>query len=733
MTVTQSENNSIVRLKKLEIENFRGLIGRRTLDVDADLVLIDGPNGYGKTSLLEAIILLLTGWHPALIDGKPVASRQLTGSSGGARYAEGTLSAIAVKKARKTSKDKEAEEPSEDKEAEETCEEVVIGIELSDYPSRPNGIDDSFFKKPDKQDSEDEQDWDAWELEGRLMSFFQERVRQSFDDAVRGRTLSEALNENPYRVTKTMEAVKRADAELARKLNKNRDELDKLRSNEESWRQAIPEFGKWIDAFHSLHHTIREYFARWPTMPPIRDGSDHNTSYDKDSLDPLEVFADEWMQEETGSHFFDPGTFLQRYREAVRSRIEEYRRDSDSDIENKEYKKLKEKLTECEREIAQIDRNYPSLERDVDRFIYHFRDGLYHCDVRLSAARWFSILSEKADEWAKLAREASGMGRDSGASPLARVSRELEQVDPDAAWQLAKALYDWIKPREEAWNRRKALEEERRDLKEQLDEIRTSEKLDQLESLNDRFRLVAQELEKYWKSQRKARDAVNRKNELEAEKAFFLDAREALDQFNTALDKITAPSSEIADKVVIMLNRLMFRFSLVEGFLPVKIDESNNERWMPLTNDERKIDDLSTGQKAQLAVGLMAAQNLAVGSDRLPSILVLDDVSSAYDLSNLTREALLWRQLAYGGKGKHKRQVFISSHHEDMTNNLIDLLMPPDGKRMRLLRFVGWRPDTGPEIEQYEVDPTAAVRCRDGKADSQELKSFTEALCHLPF
>ncbi len=52
----------IRRLKKLEVENFRAFGGHHSpVDLDADVVLIHGRNGSGKTSLLAAIEYAVTG------------------------------------------------------------------------------------------------------------------------------------------------------------------------------------------------------------------------------------------------------------------------------------------------------------------------------------------------------------------------------------------------------------------------------------------------------------------------------------------------------------------------------------------------------------------------------------------------------------------------------------------------------------------------------------------------
>ena len=49
------------RLTKLQVTNFRSIKGTITVPLDAPVVLIHGPNGSGKTSLLSALELGLTG------------------------------------------------------------------------------------------------------------------------------------------------------------------------------------------------------------------------------------------------------------------------------------------------------------------------------------------------------------------------------------------------------------------------------------------------------------------------------------------------------------------------------------------------------------------------------------------------------------------------------------------------------------------------------------------------
>jgi exonuclease SbcC len=61
ITLIQPEPRPNIRLKGLEISNFRAYHGIHRFDLDADLVVLFGPNGFGKTSFFDAIDFACTG------------------------------------------------------------------------------------------------------------------------------------------------------------------------------------------------------------------------------------------------------------------------------------------------------------------------------------------------------------------------------------------------------------------------------------------------------------------------------------------------------------------------------------------------------------------------------------------------------------------------------------------------------------------------------------------------
>jgi hypothetical protein len=58
----------VARLKRIELQGFRGFANKRELDLDADVVLIRGDNGTGKTSLVDGLLWLFTGDLPYLAE-----------------------------------------------------------------------------------------------------------------------------------------------------------------------------------------------------------------------------------------------------------------------------------------------------------------------------------------------------------------------------------------------------------------------------------------------------------------------------------------------------------------------------------------------------------------------------------------------------------------------------------------------------------------------------------------
>jgi DNA repair exonuclease SbcCD ATPase subunit len=64
-----------VRLRSLTVSGFRGFAGEQSFDLSADVVLVHGPNGSGKTSFFDAVLWALTGTVDRLGPDSTLVSR----------------------------------------------------------------------------------------------------------------------------------------------------------------------------------------------------------------------------------------------------------------------------------------------------------------------------------------------------------------------------------------------------------------------------------------------------------------------------------------------------------------------------------------------------------------------------------------------------------------------------------------------------------------------------------
>ena len=55
-----------MRLESLEVEGFRSFSEKVSLDFSGDVILVNGANGTGKTSILDAVLWGLCGTLPRL-------------------------------------------------------------------------------------------------------------------------------------------------------------------------------------------------------------------------------------------------------------------------------------------------------------------------------------------------------------------------------------------------------------------------------------------------------------------------------------------------------------------------------------------------------------------------------------------------------------------------------------------------------------------------------------------
>lgn len=157
---------------------------------------------------------------------------------------------------------------------------------------------------------------------------------------------------------------------------------------------------------------------------------------------------------------------------------------------------------------------------------------------------------------------------------------------------------------------------------------------------------------------------------------------------NSVLNTAILPPDDVVRDLQRVVNQVLGRFRLVDGIWPIRFEakrDRSGKAGSPLQvygADGRPLSAFSTGQKAQLGLAMLLGLNYSLNRYIGHSIVALDDVTTAFDMAQLPRTAALIRQIAYAtGDASARRQVFIVSHHEDLTNRLLDFLIPTSGQK----------------------------------------------------
>ena len=670
--------DALPRINSLTLKNFRGFIGEQSLDVDADIVLIQAPNGYGKSSILEALLALLTGhtfdrykyWMDTL------TSRKEGKSCGSAALAFTT------------------NEPREYKR--EWClskkETTSKFPEPEDLP-RYNFIDPEFSQ--------------ASELRFRLCGYFPEYVDFLFDEAASGSTLSDVVIKLPQSIQDLREVIEDKKDEngerLNHKLSKAIFEKDNLsRKIEELEDKDNDEISEDLEKLFQDFLSYYEIFPRrspdkWPALSwqGIKDNTNSNTSLGERLLEEFSAVDRELSPLAEAKRAID--SVNKKLNSELDSWIEDARRRAEG--LTTEGEELREELEQARAKLEAIDAAYPYLDEQIKPFIV-WQDNTPH-NAPLNLLR---NLSDSAYLW----------GRVPGISDNDPLLKEVRAAFYRIDTAKTSALADELEALWEQWDERRQLSHRIEELTHRLEQFRASAELDTLEKIKAALgsdRRVWRKLAEAW--QEDCERLIERRN-LEKTKQDYeaLNQRiQSVEQASLVLQEITK-SPEYVEGLTQTLNYIAKRFSMVEGLFPFQLKsvdrapESEIRRLEIETQDGRALAHLSTGQKSQLGTAMLVAQNLYLRNYLSHRALLLDDVSVSYDLSNLSREVILWRQLAYGNPRDSDcyRQIFIASHHEDLSNHLLELLAPPPERSLRVLRIIDWDPNKGPTIEQLNYD-----------------------------
>ncbi len=157
------------------------------------------------------------------------------------------------------------------------------------------------------------------------------------------------------------------------------------------------------------------------------------------------------------------------------------------------------------------------------------------------------------------------------------------------------------------------------------------------------------------------------------------------------------------------LGKLLSVFHLPEEFVSgVTLRPKGTGKKAILAPFLDKVDfgNLSTGQKTLFALAWTTVLNASFRQQLGHNVMLFDDITTSLDLNQITPACILFRKLAYSPDSTKQRQLFVSSHHEDLTNRLIDNLIPPMGRQMRIIEIENYTIEKGPQVSSWEVAPS---------------------------
>ena len=692
---------TIARVTKLTAENFRGFGSPQfELDLDADFVLLAGPNGLGKTSLIEALELLLTGYHHFRENPHHLFH-------GPARKFELTAHVLSVDNTRWSITCTGSRETNGAARLEWTVDEnqswAMERPLTHDYRTR--------FGVPLTTGIL----WKTTELLARRTVVYPDRLEKLFDETTQGLTLRDFIEPIPpvvKELLKETHSAIRALEDWRRKLEAERTPPDPGESRDRV-NKALQELAKPYEELQNR--------AQLPPLPLVTTGDKMDGPFVDEKLSEFVGHLAQEVGESAKSE--DLPRELPRILETLRrAALRRVSRDEPPTVEAQAIRTLEERLTECERTLKEIATEYPRLDEEVAVFDAD--------DEQFGLLAILEMLGKHTDRWLGL---GSKLLPREGPRSLDLVLGELRRVRPRDAAQCAAEIRSYLAPLEKLVEARDHLLGQRERLRVELKRARGSKNAAALVAIRSQLEDAAFALQEAWLTERKnlfaqvrAKDAAGKLEQIDG-------LTESVRSARALIQEEIEPSKTLQQNVEQLTNSVLSRFVSSEG-LHVKLKEQDVRRNEPpdaaddrvrriytmKTRDGRARAVLSFGQRTQFGVAMVIAENRLLESRLGHRVFLMDDLSATYDWANLCRDAVFWRQMAYGNGATNERtqrQVFLSSHHEDLSNRLLDAMAPVAGRRALLYRFTGWKLETGPSMDVYEIEPQATLDQEEDRQD----------------
>lgn len=746
---TDSSDRYITRLKSINIEGFRGFREKQELNTDAEIVLINGPNGFGKTSLIDALCLLLNGYYyenrePLLFccdeDKKP-----------------GRLSAQVLHA--------NGKKP----------EEIYVRIPV-EHPKKPiefGGpvvINNDFVKQ---------------EMAARSSFFYQDLLLKLFDEEA-GVSLRDFLAPLPPQVEQARKTVGATNKEFGESKKRvynipgipDQEEIDQERNMAmqafiKSWDQlcdrlkkmnmAIPDRieNLWFINSGNKRSNWQGELRNW-----VNELSEKLIDVEMERL-PQDVAVESCLQR------------LLLILDHIESQLAEQAKNNlnlDAIIEMIPYGVsilLGDKLEaavqfaqDLQKQITADENKFKKLQA-LERYFQN-PNGPALLEILLSLEEqgpvWLNLPNTIIDDIADYKEIMNWLEDTVNIIKVKGLTQKLSAWETSIRQQrteLQQAIYekqenyriisqririsqdisDYLASSQELQEINNQLMGKRKITKESLAQLLINKPISPINEVVQLLDNNRKDVKSWLEAENKQRNREEAISKMESTHK----SRDYLDKVQLALNKESFKTTSLLENVVklpdaqaeqlsVLVSGLLARFRTVEGLCPVTFrpdikgqGRAKSNIWIPHSNDNRPLSAFSTGQQAQLALALLLSLNITLQAYIRHHIIALDDSTTAFDMAQLPREAALLRQIAYGSGNTNsftRRQLFITSHHEDLTNRLLDYLIPPQGSSLRILNFVGWDPQKGPQIEQYSVEPACSVSAESRDKFGQTFAAF---------
>ena len=679
------------RIQRIEIAGFRGIKKTEKIDVDADIVLVAGANGNGKSSFVEAINLALNGYCPDLpgagendLESENIPEHYFYFNSDELSISLAMENAFTVRD-NKPANEIRVKGIREQRSFSREPSLNILSKALSDVPASGG------FWIPRSR-----------ELGFRLSTFLPEHVNTLFDEKSQGMSIAGLFPSLP---DEAREIEKNIRKEL-KKLDEIKEEIsDQQKTLENSTRELSPKaehffrnFFQYVNGLSSMINIPSPELVTWPkTVSEPQDLVnllDEQKKYLARVLGSISFWAD------------------------IKKKLEEIWQKHTDQAKIKDFEKLGNDISLLKQEIRELEKTLSSSEEQFQE-LYGLLKTVGNeefCEKNRMSLKQAGM--EALAEEIKLLKPAKA----------ANYAKELWEFSDKLKKDIEKELNDKkksLKKKETQWKRMEEHFPAYQNYKDCTDFLEKHDSKELLKQL-DALAIDIQKLE-----EKKLKLAASKPNDL-------VTIQQAIDKHASSLDGL---ASSVGDALNNVLKRFVMTKGLGAGDIRVEVDKAgqveddddqnipdrlyiagdNNKKQADSDMDSvarRKVEHFSSGQKAQMAMAWLVACRELVHNEKNKDlvhfphrVMIMDDPSTTFDLSNLHSQAILWRQLAYNPNPKERYQVFIVSHHEEFSARLLDLLCPPgvDGSgaecRMKLLRFTKWSPEEGAQIECFDVQP----------------------------